>query len=131
MKSKYNPDMCAVFVRLSQAGLSEQEIAAHFMVNLSTIQRWETSYEEFRDAKALGKVMREAHYFKMGRDACISNDPFREGLFKYLTGVMFNWSEKHEVTDVKAPKTEEELDQRIKDLEAKLKVDSDDNSSGS
>lgn len=115
----YTPDLAARFYAACCLGKSIKEIASEFMVRTETINRWAKDEDkpEFKEAYELGKEAAEVFYEKMGRENLTESKPyFKESLYKFITGVRFNWSEKHEQTIKKdeTPANEAELDQLIK-----------------
>lgn len=116
----YTPDLAARFYEACLLGKSVKEIASEFLVRTETIYKWARDEDkpEFKEAYELGMQAAEVFFEKMGRDNLVEAKPyFRESLFKFITGVRFNWSEKHEQTIKKdeTPANEAELDQLIKD----------------
>jgi hypothetical protein len=120
----YRPELSKVFLDLSKLGKNITQIAAELRVTTRTLDMWanDETKPEFKEAYELGRLYREAFWMKKGEDN-LTNPAFKEGLFKFLTGIYFKWSEKTEQTvkDERAPASDAELDARIKQLEEKVK----------
>jgi hypothetical protein len=115
---KYTPELAERFYRECCSGKSNKEIAAEMLVRAEIFNDWANDPDkpEFRDAYELGKQAQEAFWEQQGR-INLDNPRFKESLYKFITGVRFNWSEKSEQTvkNNNAPASEAELDQLIKD----------------
>lgn len=115
---KYSPDLAQRFFVLCSLGKSMKEIATEFLVNVDVLASWakDENKPEFKEAYELGKQAMEAYYDRLGHDN-LDNPRFKEGLYKFITGVRFNWSEKSEQTikNKENSATEAELDLLIKD----------------
>lgn len=121
--TKYNPDLAYRFYDLCKQGYAIKEIAAEFMVHPNVLLQWANDDDkpEFKSAYEMGKIAIEAYYHKQARNN-MTNPAFKDSLFKFYTGVLFKWSERSEqVVENKTPASDAELDQRIKQLEEKLK----------
>jgi hypothetical protein len=118
MPTKYTPDFAERYYRLSCEGRSKKQIAADMLVYADTFDEWarDADKPEFAEAFKLGRQAQEAFFDKMAFDN-MDNPKFKEGLFKYVTGMRFGWSEKSEQTikNTLSPTSEVELDQRIKE----------------
>lgn len=116
--TKYTPDLAERFYRECCLGKSKKEIAAEMLIYADTFDEWarDPDKPEFKEAYELGKQAQEAFWETQGR-INLDNPRFKESLYKFITGVRFNWSEKSEqtVNNSNLQVSENELDQLIKE----------------
>lgn len=120
---KYTPELAERYYRLSCEGKSKRQIAAEMLIYADTFDEWARDEDkpEFAEAFRLGRQAQEAYWDGLGQNN-ISNPAFKEGLYKFITGVRFNWSEKSEQTvkNSSTPASEAELNQLIQEKLKKL-----------
>lgn len=118
MTTKYTPDLAERFYRECCLGKSKKEIASEMLVYADTFDEWARDEDkpEFAEAYKLGKQAQEAYWEKTGH-VNIDNPRFNANIYKFITGVRFNWSEKSEQTvkNSNPPTSEAELNQLIKE----------------
>jgi len=69
-KSKYDAEThCPRAIELMTTGLNESSCAADFGISRSTFLDWKEAHPEFKEAVAVGRAAREAHYDNTGVQA--------------------------------------------------------------
>lgn len=101
-KSKYTPELVAQVKELFEDGNSLVQIAKKVGVNRQSLYNWsnpehKTYKPEFKLVIEEGKENSQAWWLDQGKEN-IHNNKFNTALYKYLTCVMFGWSERQEVT---------------------------------
>lgn len=93
--SKYDPTKCMDYIRLSQQGYGDSEIASEFGVSVSTMLGWAEKFEDFKLAVDIGKSAYEAWWLKEAKRN-LDNRNYNTGLFKFVTANKLGFAEKSE-----------------------------------
>jgi len=94
--SKYEPTKHPLeYIRLSQQGYSDSEIASEFGVSVSTMLGWSEKFADFNTALDIGKSAYEAWWLKEAKRN-LNNRNYNTGLFKFVTANKLGFAEKSE-----------------------------------
>jgi hypothetical protein len=95
--SKYHPVVHPLdYIKMSQRGLSDAEIAAEFKVSIMTLKSWAEKYNDFGEAYEIGKALQEAWWLEKGKSGLDDTRNFNTPLYKFLTGNQLGYSDKVE-----------------------------------
>jgi len=83
------------YIRLSQMGYSDVEIASEFGVAVKTMQHWAEQFADFAMAFEIGKNACEAWWLQEAKRN-LDNRNYNTGLFKFITSNKLGFSEKTE-----------------------------------
>lgn len=87
------------YIKLSQQGMADVEIAAEFGVGVHTMQKWAEKFEDFYEAYKIGRDLYEAWWLKEGKRN-LNNRNYNTNLFKFLTSNKIGFSEKMETKNL-------------------------------
>lgn len=94
--SKYDPARHPMeYIRLSQQGYSDTEIASEFGVSTGTMAGWSEKFADFNLACSIGKSAYEAWWLKEAKRN-LDNRNYNTGLFKFITANKLGFAEKSE-----------------------------------
>lgn len=94
--SKFDPVRHPLdYIKLSQQGYSDVEIASEFGVSVETLRKWADTYEDFNTAWNIGKSAYEAWWLKEAKRN-LDNRNYNTGLFKFITANKLGFAEKTE-----------------------------------
>lgn len=113
--TKYSPDLPEKYLSLAKEGKSPVQIGAALYCSPQMFYQWANEYSDMKEALELGKILQMAKYEDYGEKGM---NGFTKGwcaaTFKYLTGVKFGWSEKHEISAADDKElTDEEITKRL------------------
>ena len=94
--SKYEPTRHPMeYIRLSQQGYSDSEIASEFCVGVGTMLGWAEKFADFHTAMEIGRSAYEAWWLKEAKRN-LNNRNYNTGLFKFVTANKLGFAEKSE-----------------------------------
>jgi hypothetical protein len=94
--STFNPAVHPLsYISAASNGASDVEIAAQFLISLTTLKKWSERYKEFAIAYEIGQALHESWWLKAGKDG-LQDRHFNTSLFKFLTGNKLGYSDKIE-----------------------------------
>lgn len=82
-KPRYNPTMLPVVTGLGLKGKSRHQIALQLGVSERTINTWERTYPEFKDAMEFAQTAAQAFYEEMV-DMAIFDPAFQSNVYKLI-----------------------------------------------
>lgn len=97
--SKYDPAYCDAVVELGRIGKSFAQMASHFDVARSTIDKWAEDHPEFSEALSRAKAHSQAYWETMGHDK-IETSGFNAQVWKKTMEARFrdDYTERKEVS---------------------------------
>lgn len=97
--TKYRKSYCEDVVELGKEGKSFAQMASHFDVGRTTIDRWAEDNEEFREALSRAKAHAQAWWEDMGMKGMVG-DKFNAAVWKKSMEARFreDYTERQELT---------------------------------
>lgn len=96
--STYKKKYCEELIAHMATGLSFETFAATINTNRNTLFKWEKKYDDFSDAKKLGREKNQMFWENLGRAGAAGKlQGFNCGAWIFNMKNRCNWRDKHEI----------------------------------